>query len=104
VDNKTFREHLEKTSKLIDMIRENSPPPLIAEASHEQHKKSFHDSLYDRSNTQLNTKLQPNQKIKLDIKASSAHRDTKTPVDKSKSPAFQKVIKKPNYANQAPNA
>ena len=60
LDNKTFREHLEKTSKLIDMIRENSPPPLISEVTHEQNKKSFHDSLYDRSNTQLKTKLQPN--------------------------------------------
>ena len=57
LDNKTFREHLEKTSKLIDMIRENSPPPLIPEVTHDQHKKSFHDSLYERSNTQLNTKL-----------------------------------------------
>ena len=41
--------------------------------------------------------------MKLDIQASSARRDTKTPVDKSKSPVFQKLIRKPNYANAANN-
>lgn len=52
LDNKTFREHLEKTSKLIDMKRETSPPPLIPDINnYDNQKKSFHDSLYERSNT-----------------------------------------------------